>query len=264
MTCASCPTGPCRCCDWMALFTGRRYHEGELQSCPVPRAPAGRNLATSSLPHREPCHEVAIASGRLVSGPVGADVRRTAGGGQARPGRRRVLREEGPARPRRALLQVPLPGRQKPAKGGLRLDSRAALLKGGDSGPALVPGQPDKSRLIEAIAYKNVDLQMPPRGKLPDAAIADLTAWVKMGAPWPRRRRRRRPRPARTTSTCTSASASTGPGSRSGRSAAGRQGRGLAARPGRSLHPGEAGGEGPAARPPPPTGARCSAASPST
>src|SRR5262245_15081331 len=70
-------------------------------------------------------------------------------------------------------------------KGGLRLDSRSALLKGGDSGPALVPGQPDKSKLIAAVGYRNSELQMPPRGKLSDSAVADLAAWVKMGAPWP-------------------------------------------------------------------------------
>jgi hypothetical protein len=74
--------------------------------------------------------------------------------------------------------------RAKP-KGGLRLDSRAGLLKGGDNGPALIPGQPEKSRIIEAVSYKNADLTMPPKGKLPDAILADLTAWVKMGAPWP-------------------------------------------------------------------------------
>ncbi len=73
----------------------------------------------------------------------------------------------------------------KKLKGGLRLDSRAGMLQGGDNGPALVPGQPDKSRLIEAIRYTKVDLRMPRNGKLPDAVIADLTAWVKMGAPWP-------------------------------------------------------------------------------
>jgi hypothetical protein len=78
--------------------------------------------------------------------------------------------------------------RAKKLKGGLRLDSRAALLGGGDSGPALVPGQPEKSRLVEAISYKNADLQMPPRGKLPAAAVADLTTWVKQGAPWPAER----------------------------------------------------------------------------
>jgi hypothetical protein len=73
----------------------------------------------------------------------------------------------------------------KKPKGGLLLDSREALLKGGDSGPAVIPGQPDKSRILEAVRYQNVDLRMPPRGKLPDAVIADLTRWVQTGAPWP-------------------------------------------------------------------------------
>jgi hypothetical protein len=71
-------------------------------------------------------------------------------------------------------------------RGGLLLDSRAAILKGGDNGPALVPGQLDKSRLIEAVRYQNVELRMPPKGKLPPAAIAALETWVKQGAPWPR------------------------------------------------------------------------------
>jgi hypothetical protein len=70
-------------------------------------------------------------------------------------------------------------------KGELLLDSRAGLLKGGEDGPVVVPGDPDKSRLIQAVRYKNVDLQMPKRGRLPDAVIADLTTWVAMGAPWP-------------------------------------------------------------------------------
>jgi len=73
----------------------------------------------------------------------------------------------------------------KEPKGGLRLDSRAGMLKGGDNGPALVSGNPEKSRLIEAIRFQNADLQMPPRGKLADEQIADLVAWVKAGAVWP-------------------------------------------------------------------------------
>ncbi|HLV79051.1 MAG TPA: PSD1 and planctomycete cytochrome C domain-containing protein [Chthonomonadaceae bacterium] len=68
--------------------------------------------------------------------------------------------------------------------GGLRLDSRAALLKGGGRGPALVPGDPEKSHLIQAIRYGGA-LKMPPTGKLPANEIAALTAWVQMGAPWP-------------------------------------------------------------------------------
>ena len=73
----------------------------------------------------------------------------------------------------------------KQPKGGVRLDSRAGLIQGGDSGPSLVPGDVPKSKLIEAIHYKNNDLLMPPKGKLPDAVIADIEAWVKLGAPWP-------------------------------------------------------------------------------
>jgi cytochrome c553 len=69
-------------------------------------------------------------------------------------------------------------------KASLYLDSREGALKGGESGPALVPGSPQESRLIESVGYKNVDLQMPPKDKLSDRQIADLTAWVKMGAPW--------------------------------------------------------------------------------
>ncbi len=71
-------------------------------------------------------------------------------------------------------------------KGNLVVDSRDGLLTGGDTGPAVVPGDPAKSLLIEAVTYKNTDLQMPPKGeKLSDAQVATLTEWVKLGAPWP-------------------------------------------------------------------------------
>jgi hypothetical protein len=73
----------------------------------------------------------------------------------------------------------------KKQKGGLRLDSRAAILKGGESGPAVVPGEPDKSRLIEAVRYGRQDLQMPPKGKLSDKDIAVLEDWVRRGLPFP-------------------------------------------------------------------------------
>ena len=55
----------------------------------------------------------------------------------------------------------------KKLRGNLRLDSRAALLAGGDLGASIEPGHPEKSRLIQAISYKNVELQMPENGKLP-------------------------------------------------------------------------------------------------
>jgi mono/diheme cytochrome c family protein len=67
----------------------------------------------------------------------------------------------------------------------LRLDSREALLAGGDSGPALVPGDPEKSLLIAAVHYKADAVQMPPKGKMDDEKIGLLTRWVKSGAVWP-------------------------------------------------------------------------------
>ncbi|HEX7448671.1 MAG TPA: PSD1 and planctomycete cytochrome C domain-containing protein [Pirellulales bacterium] len=69
-------------------------------------------------------------------------------------------------------------------KGGLRLDSRAAALTGGDTGPAVVPGQPDESLLIDAINYGEL-YQMPPTGKLAEVDVAALRRWVERGAPWP-------------------------------------------------------------------------------
>ncbi|HXJ42053.1 MAG TPA: DUF1549 domain-containing protein, partial [Bryobacteraceae bacterium] len=70
--------------------------------------------------------------------------------------------------------------------GGLRLDSSAAMLKGGKRGPAIVPGDPDKSVLIKAILQTDPDLKMPMGSKLKPAEVADLTAWVKAGAVWPK------------------------------------------------------------------------------
>src|SRR5205814_1676485 len=69
-------------------------------------------------------------------------------------------------------------------KGGLVLENEAGLMKGGDTGPAVKPGDAEKSLLIELIRY-NGDIKMPPKGKLPDKAIAELTKWVKIGTPWP-------------------------------------------------------------------------------
>src|SRR4051812_9979653 len=71
-------------------------------------------------------------------------------------------------------------------KGGLRLDSKAGWQTGGDSGPAVVPGNPDASLLLKAVRGAAGVERMPPKGKLPDAAIAALTKWVKDGAPDPR------------------------------------------------------------------------------
>ncbi|MDB6029124.1 MAG: hypothetical protein JWM68_5347, partial [Verrucomicrobiales bacterium] len=72
-------------------------------------------------------------------------------------------------------------------KGGLMLDSKDGLLKGGDTGPAITPGDPEKSLLIKAVRYADENLQMPPKGKkLSAEQIADLETWVKAGAADPR------------------------------------------------------------------------------
>lgn len=74
-------------------------------------------------------------------------------------------------------------------RGGLLVDSREGLLRGGDSGPAIVPGDPDNSLLIQAIRYTDDATQMPPKnagGKLPAAVIRDFEKWVRDGAPDPR------------------------------------------------------------------------------
>ena len=74
----------------------------------------------------------------------------------------------------------------KKVKAKLHLDSREGVLKGGESGPAIVPGEPEKSLLIKAISWHDEDLKMPSKVQLSAAVIADFTAWVKRGAPDPR------------------------------------------------------------------------------
>jgi hypothetical protein len=69
-------------------------------------------------------------------------------------------------------------------KSGLRLDSREAILKGGETGPAVVVGKPGASLLVEAIGSDG-SIQMPPRKRLTKPEIAALSEWVKQGAPWP-------------------------------------------------------------------------------
>ncbi|HTE19558.1 MAG TPA: c-type cytochrome domain-containing protein, partial [Armatimonadota bacterium] len=70
-------------------------------------------------------------------------------------------------------------------QGGLRLDSRQGLLKGGAQGPALAPTASERSLLLRAVRHAEPGLQMPPGEKLRDDQIADLERWVRMGAPWP-------------------------------------------------------------------------------
>ena len=71
-------------------------------------------------------------------------------------------------------------------KGDLVLDTKEGLLKGGASGPALVPGNPAESRLLKVLSYTDPLVQMPPSGKLADAVLEDFTQWIAKGAADPR------------------------------------------------------------------------------
>lgn len=70
-------------------------------------------------------------------------------------------------------------------KGSLQVDHLSHLLAGGDTGPSVVPGKPDDSLLVEAIAYANPDLRMPPKEKLSTSVLEDFRRWITGGAPWP-------------------------------------------------------------------------------
>jgi len=74
----------------------------------------------------------------------------------------------------------------KSPMGGLVLDTKSGLLRGGDSGPVIVPGKPAESLLLRAMRYNDPMLKMPPTSKLPDAAIADFEQWISAGASDPR------------------------------------------------------------------------------
>jgi hypothetical protein len=76
-------------------------------------------------------------------------------------------------------------GAKKP-RGNLRLDSRAALLRGGEHGPAVLPGKPEKSLLIRAIRHAHDEIKMPPGKQLSAEVLSDFVAWIKGGAVWPR------------------------------------------------------------------------------
>ena len=71
------------------------------------------------------------------------------------------------------------------AMGGLEMKSREALLKGGDSGPSVVPGHPEQSLLIQAVRQTHDRLKMPPESKLAEEQIENLVTWIRAGAVWP-------------------------------------------------------------------------------
>src|SRR5262249_6864245 len=75
--------------------------------------------------------------------------------------------------------------KNKKLKGGLFLDTRAGVLKGGESGAGVVPGKLKEGHLLAALQYEG-DVKMPPKKKLPAEVIADFAKWIEMGAPDPR------------------------------------------------------------------------------
>jgi len=75
---------------------------------------------------------------------------------------------------------------QGKSRGGLTLDTKEGVLKGGDTGPSVIPGDPAKSLLVKAMKWESSDLEMPPKEKLPSNVIADFENWIRMGAPDPR------------------------------------------------------------------------------
>src|SRR5215472_10633592 len=100
-----------------------------------------------------------------------------------------VAQESGPkeffeARVRPVLVKNCFSCHTASRMGGLEMKSRESLVTGGQSGPAIVPGDPDQSLLIQAVRQTHPKLKMPPQGRLSDAEILALTAWIKSGAVW--------------------------------------------------------------------------------
>jgi cytochrome c553 len=104
-------------------------------------------------------------------------------GADAKPDPARVEFFESKVRPILATHCLSCHGSEK-QKAGLRLDSKPSMMRGGDSGPVIQPGDAENSRLIQAIRYHD-ELKMPPKGRLKEPEIAALTDWVKTGAVWP-------------------------------------------------------------------------------
>ena len=126
-----------------------------------------------------------IASGGILTLAISA--RLLAAGGESEPGTKPFTREqiqfyETEVKPILAKHCLKCHGEGPKIRGGFRLDSRAAVLRGGDLGSAAKPGDPAQSLLIKAINY--IELEMPPAGKLPAREIDVLTRWVKEGIPW--------------------------------------------------------------------------------
>ena len=100
------------------------------------------------------------------------------------------------------------------AMGGLRLDSRAAILKGGATGPAAVEGKADESLLIKVIEHTHDRLKMPPSGKMKAEDIAAIRSWIDSGAYWPEEKPTQSPRRNRRTTSSLRSTGRFGPSNR--------------------------------------------------
>lgn len=100
------------------------------------------------------------------------------------PGNEAIEHFENRVRPLLAERCWKCHGKEK-QKASLRLDSASGMAEGGDSGPALLPGDPERSLIVRAVSYQD-EPKMPPDGKLADGEIAVLAKWIKLGAPWPK------------------------------------------------------------------------------
>jgi Protein of unknown function (DUF1553)/Protein of unknown function (DUF1549)/Planctomycete cytochrome C len=138
------------------------------------------------MPHARGWHVCVFLALAIGVGSGGRTVARADGQGKPSGAPTAEVAEFFEARIRPILVEkcVGCHGPKKQSS-NLRLDSRDAVLKGGDSGPAIVPSKPEESLVIQAVAHRHEELKMPPKGKLPDAEVAMLTQWVAMGAPWP-------------------------------------------------------------------------------
>ena len=156
-----------------------------------------------SLPlHSRSCHSpvscFVVLAYWFVHGHHAAIIPGDAGHGSTYPAgvivlrrRTRLIRIQNPADLRRACEKC---HGAKKQEGGLRLDQKSGWARGGDQGPAIVPGKPEESLLVKAVRYTTDDLQMPPSGKLPEREIAAL---VDVGEAGCGRSPRRRSRQAR-------------------------------------------------------------------
>jgi mono/diheme cytochrome c family protein len=143
-----------------------------------------RNAAAKNAGKKSPAKKKAILKALLTPKPTDSPAPAGAVVGAAATERGLALFEK---RIRPALVQhcYECHSREKgEPKGGLLVDSRAGLLEGGESGAAIVPGNPEDSLLLEALRHDG--LEMPPDRKLPDDLIADFETWIRLGAPDPR------------------------------------------------------------------------------